>query len=366
MSGLISTWRNWHERRTILRDVRQQQADAREWAYFRFKDAMTEALNALERDDHRHATEIWVDALGQYPGQALGSSLAFKVLLGLRRFDEAETLMNEGRRKRPADVRFAIGLARVALSRQDYEAAAQRWAAVRKAFPGAIEGYTFGSAALRELKHLAEAEALIRQTMSRFPDEIVGFMEHARLAELHQDWEQVLQRWDIVRNRFDHPSGYIGAIHAMVQLKRYDEAEALSENARVRFPGDPAPHVSLVVCSQAKGDMAQALSRCNLVAQRFPLHLPSVLRAAELLEQLDAAEEAEQVLRDAVDRFQAEPRPLRELGRFCFAAAARPAPLKASRRCGEVPGRTARATSMVLRRWIRQAASKQQKRCGGN
>ena len=316
MASLIDIWRNWRERRDILRDIRRQQGDAREWAYFRFKDEMTGALAALERGDTRHAAQVWTDAIQRYPGEAVGSDLALDVLLGLRRFDEAEALMNEGLRKSPRDLRCFIGLAEVARARGDHETAAQRWATVRKLFPSSMPGYAFGVEALRDLKRLPEAEALTRETMTRFPNEVLGYMEHGRLADLQQNWEQSLRRWDVVLSRFDHLSGYIGVARAMIEFGRYEEADALLIRARIRYPTDPSPHIGLAQSAQARGDIPEAVVRWKQAAQRFPLHLAAVSASAAALEQLGATAEAEQVLREAIDHFPGETRPLNELGRF--------------------------------------------------
>jgi tetratricopeptide (TPR) repeat protein len=314
MTGLIDIWRNWRERRNVLREVRRDRADAREWAYFRFKDGMTEALVALERDDRRRATEIWLETNAKYPGEALNSPLALDVLNGLQRFDEAEALMNEGRTKTPGDMRFAIGLALVARARGDSETASQRWASVRKQFPGVMQSYAMGVEALRDLKRLQEAEALTQQTIARFPEEVLGYMEHARLADLQEDWKQALERWNVVLTRFDHLSGYTGVAQAMVKFGRYDEADALLTRARVRYPTEPAPSIGLAQSAQARGDVAEAVVRWKRVAQRFPLHAPAVFSTAGALDQLGATADAEEVLRDAVDHFPDEPRALAELG----------------------------------------------------
>jgi tetratricopeptide (TPR) repeat protein len=316
MAGLIDIWRNWCDRREALRYLRLEKADAREWAYFRFNDAMTEALSALERADRRHATRVWTEALERYPGQALGSARALDVLIGLERFDEADALMTEGQRKSPGDQRFAIGSAAVARARGDYELAAKRWAMVRKRDPNVMQAYAFGVEALRGLRRLPEAEALTQQTIARFPEEVLGYMEYARLASLQQDWEQAFQRWGVVLTRFDHLSGYIEVAQAMVRFGRYDEADALLLKARIRYPTEPSPDIGLGRSAEAKGDIPEAVVRWERVAQRFPLQFVAVFIAAGALENLGATESAEEVLRAAVDHFPDETRPLIELGSF--------------------------------------------------
>ena len=75
MTGLLSAWHNWQERRTILRDIRRQRADDSERNRFRVRDELTDALAALELNDRRKATAIWIDALARYPAEIRKSPL---------------------------------------------------------------------------------------------------------------------------------------------------------------------------------------------------------------------------------------------------------------------------------------------------
>lgn len=314
MASLFAAWRNWRERGDVLRDVRAQNVALREWDDCRVQDNLADALTALERNDHRHAAEIWTKALDRSPREARASPLALDVLIGLGRFDEAETIMKEGRTRYPTEIRFAAGLAEISRAKGDHEAACGHWAAVHRQFPNAMVGYASGVDALRNLNRLPEAEALAEQTIRRFPHEVLGYMEYARIAGLRRDWGQTLQRWDLVRTQFNHPSGYAGAGHAMIELGRYDEAEAMLRDARIRAPTDVAPFIELALCAQARGDTAVAIERWLRLADVFPLHLVSCLTAAGGLQGLGATEDAEHVLRDAIDHFPAEPGPIEHLG----------------------------------------------------
>ncbi len=237
-----------------------------------------------------------------------------ELLIGLSRFDEADLLMKEGQAKKPGDARFAVGLAHIARARGDHELAAQRWAFVRKTFPNVIEGFTFGAQALRELKLLSDAEALTLRTMKRFPNEVIGFMEYANLAQTQQNWEQALQRWEVVRLRFDHLSGYTGAGQALVELARYDEAAAIYNAGRMRYPTEPAAYFGLAKCAEAQGDVNESINRWKDLAQRLPMHILSVLECANALEDLGARPDAEGILHEAIDHFIDDPRPAMALG----------------------------------------------------
>ncbi len=270
---------------------------------------MIEAQTALRGGDDRRAERLWDEAITQYPKEATQSPLAIHVLLGLKRFDDAEALMNKGQKERPNDIRYAVGLAQTARARGDLELAIRRAALVRKRSQNVPEGYSIAIQSLRDLSRFAEAEVLTIQAMARVPNDVLVFMEHARLADAQQNWEESIDRWGAVKSRFDHSGGYMGTANAMIKLGRFDEAEVLLTQARTRFPTDVGPGVGLAQVAQARGDASEATIRWQRLAQRFPLDMVIVLLAVSNLLKLNAIEKAIELLRDAVDHFPTEPRP---------------------------------------------------------
>ena len=148
MTGLFAAWRSWRDRRLILRDVRRHAAGARELDHFKIKDQLTYANSALDNNDERQATEIWTKLVADYPSDALQSPLALRVLMRLRRYDEAATLMRNGQRRHPGDPKFPHGLAQIARAKGDHDEAILLYAQLRKRFPGVMEGYTSGAESL--------------------------------------------------------------------------------------------------------------------------------------------------------------------------------------------------------------------------
>jgi tetratricopeptide (TPR) repeat protein len=316
MAGLLSVWREWSERRQILHDIRRQEANNRERDYFKVKDALTYALSALDRDDQNYATEAWTDLMERYPVVARESPLALRVLIGLRRFDEAEALMRTGQKKHPNDSSFAAGLAEIAHTKHDFGLAIERWTFLRKRFPGVAEGYTQGASALLENGQTQQAEELALLATKRFPDKIGGPLEYARIAVKANDWEEALRRWQPIREKFDYVGGYVGAAQALTHLKRYDEAEELLQKARIRFGTNPGPLSEFARVAEAKGDIPEAIQRWKDVLSRFPLDMHLHFHASEAFERLGDPAEAIATLRMAIDRFETELRPLLELARL--------------------------------------------------
>lgn len=328
MTGPISAWRSWRDRRLILRDVRRQAADAKEINRFKVKDQLTYANAALDSNDHRQAAEIWDKLVADHRSQAFDSPLALRVLMRLRRYDDATTVMRHGQRRSPGEPRFLQGLGQIAQAKGDHDEAILIFAQLRKSFPGVMEGYTSATESLKTTNRLAEAEVLITKAMKNFHDHIAPFLEFARIAMLRQDWEEALRRWQPIRDRFEHVIGFVGAAQAMAHLGRYEAAEELLQQARYRFGSDAGPLSEYARVAEAKGDAAEVSRRWQDVLDRFPLDMPVHLAAAEAFERIGEPAQAESTLRAAIDRFPTELRPMLDLAKLLqikhrnFAAAA--------------------------------------------
>jgi tetratricopeptide (TPR) repeat protein len=304
MVGLLSVWRDWTERREILRDIRRQRADNAERNRFRARDLLEEALAAIELDDHTKGSAIWTSALERYPEEVRMSPLTLTVLLKLHRYDEAEALMQEGRKRHPGDLLFANGLAVVAQTRGDHDAAVERYATVRKQFPGMPQGYVLGAQSLAVKGRFNEADVLVEKAMGLFPREIGGFLEYARLAAHREDWAESMRRWTIVEETFsDRIFGPLGRAQALIKLGRYDEADEVIGAARFRFPTDSALLAESARCAQTRGDIPEAVKRWKRRIERAPMEAYGYFEAARALESMGEQIEAEAILQAAADRF---------------------------------------------------------------
>jgi len=90
----------WAERRRALRELKNLQLKE-EWA-LKFDDGnfLNRAMAAIVADDQVTALQCWQEAVMRYPLFAKKSRDSLDILLGLRRFDEAEALMSEGHTER--------------------------------------------------------------------------------------------------------------------------------------------------------------------------------------------------------------------------------------------------------------------------
>jgi predicted Zn-dependent protease len=317
MTGLLSAWREWRERREILHDIRRRQADQKERDHFLARDLLAEALAAIALNDRRKATTIWNSVVERYPMQIRTSPLALDLLLKLGRYDEAEALMRDGRKKHPREIFFAKGLGAVAHQRGDDDAANEYYAALRKQWPGEAQGYVLGAQSLARKNRTAEAEALAQQTMKQFPEEIGGFLAYARLASSAEDWLEAMRRWQIVQDAFPQRAfGYYGRAQALIGLGRYDEADEVLEEGRSKFPTESGWYAERARCAQLRGDFPEAVKRWKHRIERMPMEMHGYYNAANALQEMGEYVEAEAILREAIDRFPVEDGPLITLAKF--------------------------------------------------
>ena len=112
--------------------------------------------------DWPEATRRWQTVRARFPDQVVGWTSGAVSLRECRRFDEADSVLEEAMRRMPQEQAPVIEYAWLASARRDWVEAIRRWATVRERFPGAAEGYIRGAAAHSELWQYEEAEALLR------------------------------------------------------------------------------------------------------------------------------------------------------------------------------------------------------------
>jgi tetratricopeptide (TPR) repeat protein len=313
---VIELMQEWWDRRSILRESEKDKSLNRERDRFVVKDNMAYMLAALDRGDIRGANLLWRETSERYPEIVLQSPTTTRVLIRLGRFEEAEALMQRGRKKFPGDYLYAKSLADIAQARRDYGAAVKQWASLRRKFPGVLEGYTYGAFALAAVGQIDAAEALVTEAIRRFPYEIGGYIEHARLATDRKDWEEAARRWQPLIDQFGFVGGFVGSAQALAHLGRYDDAETLLAAARLRFGTESGPTAEWARIAELKNEHGEAVKRWRLLIARFPLNMPCYFDAAEAFQRLGEHAEAESTLRAAIERFENEPRPLLELAKL--------------------------------------------------
>jgi tetratricopeptide (TPR) repeat protein len=315
--AMWSRFRSWRERRQVLRELRVlDEADAGVVA-LDDNSPLQRAKLSLAAGDRNAAAHQWTEARRLHPKFVKTSPMALEILLGLQRYDEAEELMLEGSKHFRRDPYYARGFAEVAARRGDFAEAARRWENFRKAFVSSWEGYAFGASCLHQLGQLDEAEAMLQRAIVRFPKQINCQIERARLAESRKDWPEALRRWALVTEQHKHPGGVMGTSRALQQMGRLDEAEAALAAARMGHPLVYEIVVEQARLAQRRGDENAELDYWATALRRFPMVDHCYYAFAHRLGEMARFADADQVLRQAMQRFPDDVRPAVE-----FAAAA--------------------------------------------
>ena len=155
-----------------------------------------------------------------------------RVLIELGRFDEADTVLAPGLAMFPTDLEIGIARSHVAERRGDLTAACERWAELLRVQPYFVAGYAERAKCLVNAERHAEADAVMRDAIERFPNEEWPLFEFANLAHRRQDWQEAASRWEAFRVRFpDRDEGYRYGRDALNAAGRHEEAAALRPNA---------------------------------------------------------------------------------------------------------------------------------------
>jgi tetratricopeptide (TPR) repeat protein len=319
MVALLSAFREWRERREILRDVAHESARMAEFDRIGVRDAIAEALAVAEQGDRRTAAMILNKQIERNRIEVIRSARSLHLLIKLGDYDQATALMDEGKRRFPRNSHFTKGLAMIAQARGDNEAAIRYCEALRKRFPGVDYGYIGAVQVLSAVGRDEEADKMALEAMKRFPEEIGGFLEYCRIADRRKDWIESARRWERVRTTFPHRTfGWVGHARANIAQGRYDEADEELTAAAVHFPTDTEIRAESARVAQLLGDIPEAVRRWKVRIQKAPMEFWGYYGAAEACTEMGEYAEAEAMLRAACERFPVDDHPWVLLGK-CLA-----------------------------------------------
>lgn len=241
---------DWLERRRTfaeIRDLERQES----YAELDGSNPLHLAKMSLHVGDHIEASRRWNQARVSYPALVRRSRDSITILLGLKRFDEAEALMASCRQEFPGDSHYAEGYALVAQSRGDISEALNRWRKTRRRFPAAWRSYVEEAVCLSELGTHDEADHLITRATEMFPSELHIWIQWARVSDARQQWTQSVSRWQAVADRFQWPGALIGKSRAFASLGDTAEALKILTNGIQEFSNDPALREEIARLSHA-------------------------------------------------------------------------------------------------------------------
>ena len=166
-----------------------------------FKILCAHAMHAEQRGDFATALERW--RLVERSDHPIVGILAIgRCLMALRRYAEAEEVLNEASERFPTNGYTVTSMARLHTLKGNADEAMRAWKLARERFPGLLAAYTGGAEAAREFGHDAEADEILREATERFPYELAPHLDYARAAHRRRDWAAAAERWSLTAERF--------------------------------------------------------------------------------------------------------------------------------------------------------------------
>jgi len=201
-----------------------------------------------------------------------------------------------------------INEAWAAVSRHDSEAALRLWHQVRQDFPERQEGYVWPIQVLWQSGRLDESETMATEALSRFPENLDVLVQQSWIAMRRNRWDEAVRRWETVRARApDRLDGYLWATHALWNLGRLEEAEAMAAEATHRFPRNADIAIERAWVAVQRGDWQAALARWKQVLAIQPDHREAQARSIQAMRVLGQLAEAEAAAAQAIARFPDDP-----------------------------------------------------------
>jgi tetratricopeptide (TPR) repeat protein len=308
-------WRwfqDWRDRRSALRTMRESQRADEAVLMDQTQNPLNLAKLSLDRGAEDAATSHWERARLLVPNTVLTSPDSLEILLGLKRYDEAEALMRERQKQISGDRFCSIGFARIAEQRGDVEEALKRWVIARDRNRDLPVGHLGCARCLMVLDRLDEAEAQLDGALRRTSEPIFPLLERARISDRRNDWPESLTRWKYIAETFKFAPAFGSYAKALAELDRHDEAEAWLEEPSRLYPRDLEIAVTRAHLAQRRGDLTATCDRWAAVRRMDPHFLAGYHEGARWLVKAGRHDEADAVLRFAIERFPDQAWPLRD------------------------------------------------------
>jgi tetratricopeptide (TPR) repeat protein len=280
-------------------------------------DLLSESARVAEwRSDWPEAARHWEAVHNLLPGHALAHIGHARALIHDGRHDAAETLLEDAAQRFPENFEILITRADCAMRRGDWPEALWRWEVVRDRFGSNPWGYFGGGRSLLALGRAEEAEDLLVVAVSRFPNDHGIITSWAECAVHRKDWKEAAARWERVRaTEPDNVGGYTAGAVALKNLGKMVEAEELLLLAQARFPDREEGFVEHAWLAHARGDRTEEADLWAAVRAQFPRCVTAYLWGAAALRELGRGDDAEDLLKIAIEQFTGDAGPLMDFAR---------------------------------------------------
>ena len=214
------------------------------------------------------------EALGNLIKQAEGLDADYA-------FDDADGVMREAIASFPYDAPLFAKYLKMALQRGDWHGALERAKDMRQRFPDDAAGYSYALDALRELRRIDEANALVEAAREKFPDEPWPLRNAALLAETCEDLDAAEEIWNLLSSRFpDSAEVLLQKAGFYRRCGRLEPADELLRDAIERFPSDVSLYIAFAQVAGEARDWPEADRRWDVARRRFPNNATVALQQA--------------------------------------------------------------------------------------
>ena len=135
-------------------------------------------------------------------------------------------------------------------------------------------------------------------------EDIQELASQARRAARDRNWLEALRCWETVRARQpNYVPAYLGAVTALQEFGRHEEAERILNDASGRFADNEQIAIASGWLANARRDWPAALTRWEAVRERSPDNPLGYLGGANALREIGRPDEAEAMLDAAATRF---------------------------------------------------------------
>ena len=273
-----------------------------------FAPALEMASLCLRRRDWALAADLFAVLRARFPNQVASYGGGMLALRELGRIDEAEAVAVAAIDRFPTDIGLRIDQAWLAQVAQNWPVALERWAAIRAIAPHLQDGYMMAARALQGLWRHDDADALLTEAIQRFPQAEAPAADYAWNALQQNRLEEASLRFEYLRGRFPaYPDGWLGGAQIFRSLFDLEKAEALLEDAMIRFPDLPQlrlNHAQMPIAPvfAHQKNWPEALRRLDVMHQAFPRFEAGLLMGVRLLKAAGYPDRAESLAASATER----------------------------------------------------------------
>ncbi len=259
---------------------------------------------ATHRRDWPEALERWRALQARFGKSASACQGECEALIALGLTDEAEECLKATMADHPDHPGLMMQGASLAVQREDWPTACERWAAFRRRFGVRMETCEQEVDALTRAGQRSEAEQLLLEATRRFPNRRPLALKLAQLLSQHQNWAAAAERWKILRKRFPPTvECFQEEAQALTRLDRLDEAESLLAQAVRRWPRDKKLVQQWAELATLREDWPSATQRWQKLRKMYPNHCPAYLRGIEVFMRQPDPDQADSLLQEALNRF---------------------------------------------------------------